>query len=407
MRFHLLPGNHDMWGVGGKHSATRILAADGGTRLLTSDPRLAAAEAGAILAPGLRVPGQAAALAALGRFAPVRQQADLHWESPFGPDDRWAARTHPVTARDGSVTHTVLDTSCLVEPAAGLWLLLLDANVWEPRPGIAEPSRKRAFLEPGDAGWDGVERVKPWLLDWIAGVAGRARAAGKALVAVSHYPLRDPVGAAGSGLGHLGDATLARRTPRGQAAARLAAAGLSLHLAGHLHLRGESRAAGLLDVAVPSPVAWPPGFAVVHPEEGRVEQVSLADLPADPALAERRATQGAPEAPTLGAHLAAQARARAATRLLPHDWPPALAALLSGSLAEACAALGAPAPDLAAHAGADLAADWHLLRHGATAAEAAIPPDRARGYARLAAVLRDESDPALAGVIRALARLTA
>ncbi|QYK41186.1 MAG: metallophosphoesterase [Paracoccaceae bacterium] len=416
--FHALPGNHDMWGVAGKHSAARVLRADGGSVSVSSDPDLPGAGPGRILSPGMRIAGQADALRAMAGFGYMRRPGDLHWESPFGADDRPDARQHVMQARDGSVSHRVLDASYLVEPAAGLWLLMLDANVWEPRPGIADPRRKRAFLDPSDAGWTAVVAQRPRLIDWVAGVAARARAGGKTLLALSHYPLRDPFGAAGTGLGHLGHATLSRRAPDPAVAQVLADAGVTLHLGGHMHVRGESRGGGLRDVAVPSLVAWPPGFAVVHPGDGgRVEQVSLGDVPCDRALMAIYAAQGADgegaAARTIGDFLLAQARARAIRRHLPRDWPPGAAALLAGSLADLAQGLGLPGDGVLGRvAGRDLAADWHVLRPGATPAEAAIPADRARAYARLSAALtasapRLPSDlAALARVIGHLSRLT-
>jgi 3',5'-cyclic AMP phosphodiesterase CpdA len=404
--FHALPGNHDMWGTAGKHTATRVMTERGAT-LLTSDPRLAGAQAGAILSASLRIPGQADAMRSYAGLGFFRRPGDLHWESPFGPDDRLPARRVPMRAADGSVTHRMIDASYLIEPLPGLWLLMLDANVWVPRPGIADPTRKRAFLDPSDQGWAAVLAHRPYLAGWIADVADRARAGGKVLVALSHYPVCDPFGPSGSGLGHLGEAALARRAPPPGVAQALAAAGLTLHLAGHLHARGMAQAHGLTDVAVPSPVAWPPGFAVLHPAEGRVEQVSLADVALDPAMT----VGGGAEGPaTLGVFLRAQARARAVGHHLPRDFPPAVAAVLArGTLADVAAALGLPPPPGLDHGrGVDLAADWHLLRRGATPAEAAIPRGRRAAYARLSALLAGAAVPAelnpLAQVIRDLAR---
>lgn len=323
MRFHALPGNHDMWGIAGKHTATRIAAAPGRSVLATSDPALAAHDPGARPLPGLRCPGQGDALRAMAGFGYVRRSGDLHWETPFGPDDRPEARQIVMQAGDG-VAQSVIDASYLVEPAPDLWLLMLDANLWRPRPGITDGRRKRAFLDPADADWDAVAVLRPGLMAWIADVAGRAAAQGKTLIALSHYPLLDPFG---------DDRGMGRRGPQGAAAAAMIAAGVTHHASGHLHTSAvtqlETAQGALTDIAVPSPCAWPPGFTILHPgpDGVRAEAVSLADVRLTPGVAEFYRAEGAGDpGTTLGQLLEHQARARAAGRAMRRGGDPSAAA---------------------------------------------------------------------------------
>ena len=219
LRFYAIPGNHDLFGPHGKHVMTRFVAAPGQTVMVTSDPEQAGMEAGAVLTPAMRCGGQPAALLPMARFGLFRQPDYLHWESPFGLDDLPESRMYEARSADGSVTQRLMDASYLVEPEAGLWLLMLDANVFEPRAGQPDATRKKAFIGPSDAGWNAVLRVKPFLLGWIADVTARAAALGKTLITTSHYPVLDPFeDSAGTERALFGATSNTRRTPGPQVA---------------------------------------------------------------------------------------------------------------------------------------------------------------------------------------------
>jgi len=237
LRFYAIPGNHDVYAAHGKHVSMRVVTGPGQTDLLTSDP-----SQNGTVTPSMRCLGQPAGLEPMAAFGLFRQADHLHWESPFGPDDAPGARMYDAVAADGSVTHRLMDASYLVEPEPGLWLLMLDANVFEPRPGRTDPSRKSAFLDPSEAGWNALLRVKPHLLRWIADVTTRAAAQGKVLVTVSHYPVIDPfLPASGAEVALTPASSLARRTPGPQVAQALIAAGLRWHAGGHLHVLATNR----------------------------------------------------------------------------------------------------------------------------------------------------------------------
>lgn len=407
LRFHAIPGNHDVHGPHGKHTSSRIVAASGGTATLTSDPALAGGP-GDVVTPAMFCPGQPAGLAPMAAFGLFRQDWHHHWESPFGPDDASHARLYDATAADGSVTHRLMDASYLVEPEPGLWLMMLDANVFEPRPGRTDPTRKRAFLDPSDAGWKAVLRVKPHLLCWIADVTVRADRLGKVLVTVSHYPVLDPfLRDAGAEAALMPGSTLARRTPGPAVAQALIAAGLRWHAGGHLHVHAtntlHTASGSLIDVSLPSTVAFPPAFTVVTAEEGGIaaEAHSLADLPPDPALTALYAAGGraGPSLP-YGAFLAAQFRDRVREVRLPRDWQPAVLEWSQGRNAADLADLLGLTPDAALRgdlAGLplpDLAADILMLRDGGTLATAALSPRRLDLCRTLAGLGDPSADPA-------------
>lgn len=329
LRFYALPGNHDLYGPHGKHVTTRFVSAPGQTVLVTSDPEQAALEDSAVLTPALRCAGLPEALLPMAQFGLFRQPEYLHWESPFGLDDRPEARMYDAVSVDGSVTQRLMDASYLVEPEAGLWVLMIDANVFEPRNGRPDATRKKAFIGPSDAGWNAVLRVKPFLLDWIADVTARAKALGKVLVTVSHYPVLDPFqDVAGSERALFGDTALVRRTPGPQVAQALIAAGLHWHIGGHMHVNATTRAADgrLTDLSLPSLAAFPAAFKILRAsaEAVQAETIPLSDVPPDPGIAAVYRAEGQAAALPLGALLAAQRRANVLERRLVHDWPPAV-----------------------------------------------------------------------------------
>jgi len=406
LRFYAIPGNHDSFGSHGKHVSTRFVTAPNETGLVTSDPDQAG---NGIVTHAMRCEGQPAALLPMAAFGLFRQPAYLHWETPFGQADAPDARVYAATAPDGSVSHRLMDASYLVEPEPGLWLLLIDANVFEPRPGHKDPSRKKAFHDPSDAGWSAVLRVKPFLLLWIASVTARAAAQGKALLTVSHYPVLDPFqDDTMSERAMFGATSFVRRTPVPQVGRALVAAGLRWHAAGHLHINATTRMAGpdgtLIDLCLPSLSAFPAAFKIVHANRQRlaVETVTLDDLPPDPCLTALYAVEGRRGAALpFGAFLAAQFRARLRTRRLPADWPPHLAErILHMTVSDLVTLMGGPVPPDAAAAThrayrvTDMVADAYILREAGPLARGWIDPQHLQICRMLARDFADAgSDP--------------
>ncbi|MDZ4310583.1 MAG: metallophosphoesterase [Cypionkella sp.] len=409
LRFYAIPGNHDLYGPHGKHVTTRFVRASGQTVMVTSDAEQA--EAGAVVTPAMRCGGQPAALLPMARFGLFRQPEYLHWESPFGADDRPEARMYDAVAVDGSVTQRLMDASYLAEPEPGLWLLMIDANVFEPRAGRPDATRKKAFIGPSDAGWNALLRVKPFLLDWIRDVTARAQALGKVLVTVSHYPVLDPFqDVSGSERALFGDTAIVRRTPGPQVAQALIGAGLRWHIGGHMHVNATTRTADgrLIDLSLPSLVAFPPAFKILRASGDVVsaETVSLADVPPDVGISAVYRAAGQGEALPLGALLAAQRRANVLERRLVHDWPAAVRALVmernagflvelvGGDVAAFAGQHGLDAGAICACPLRDLIADAYLLKVAGPLAVQWVAADRLALCRALALEFGDESaDP--------------
>jgi 3',5'-cyclic AMP phosphodiesterase CpdA len=398
-RFYALPGNHDIFGPSGRHQSRFFLRSHGASVRVTSDDRDPPADS--VVSSAMYCEGYPTGLAPMARQGYFRRPDYLLWETPFGQDDSPDGRTYEVASEDGQNRYRLMDASYLVEPEPGLWLLMLDANVFEPRKGEFRRGSKRAFVDSTAAGWNAVLRLKPFLLKWIGDVAARARANGKTLLAFSHYPAIDPFD------DHQGferalfpGSPLNARKPQSAVADALVSAGVPVHFSGHLHVDGISRHRRgeqvLTNIAVPSLVAYPPVFKHVTtgPDAITVRSIDLGTLPLDQdivALYRREAereglsSDKALAARDYGSFLHAHTQALVSHRYFPREWPETVVeALSSMSVADLCSD-----PRTAPHKGRtaildawrhisviDLVADWYCLRQAGTTGKRLIGPQK-------------------------------
>lgn len=342
-RFYALPGNHDIFGPEGRHQAKYFLQADGTQLLVTSDASENAESR--VLNPGMYCEGYPEGLTPMAAFGYFRRAEYLHWETPFGHSDQVSDRTYDVSSPDEQNRYTLMDASYLVEPEDGLWLLMLDANVFEPRDGEFARGSEQAFIDSTAAGWNSMLRCKPFIFDWISDIARRARQQGKTLLAFSHYPVIDVLDDPAGRLDVLfPTSTMGKRRPIDAVAKALIAAGVTVHFSGHLHIEGISRrdfnGGELTNVAVPSLVAFPPAFKHLTIKSGSVdiETVSLSALPVDEDMMDvyRHEMSQAASSPdkallasTYGEFLRQHTTALVVNRFFQKEWPRDVVACLA------------------------------------------------------------------------------
>ena len=393
IRVLMTPGNHDLYALAGRPQDKAFLAADGTPVMLRST---ACPEAATL--------GTEEALAMMSGLGFTPEPGDLHWETPFGTDPGWAARSYDVESPDGRTRCRMIDASYLVEPVEGLWVLAIDANVCVPRDGATDFTDPAAFHDPTGGGWPAVLKHRAHLLPWMADVAARAKAAGKRLVAFSHYPALDPLG----GVSHeevalFGGKGLARRAPTPEVADAFAATGVALHFSGHLHVndtaRHETGEGRFVNIAVPSPVGYGPGMKILDLTKDRAEirSLPLRQVPghaaAFAAYRTEAAKAGEPEpaastAPDHGRFLDHHLAGLVRGRYLPREWPGDMADFaLTATVADLLQALGLPADDALPLALIDLVEDWYRLRKAGEFSHADIAPERLAFYRRLTAAL--------------------
>jgi hypothetical protein len=135
---------------------------------------------------------------------------------------------------------------------------------------------------------------KRFILDWMKDVADRAKTLGKTLLAFSHYPALDPLDDTRlDELALLGRTSLMGRIPEPDVGEALIAAGIRVHFSGHLHVNDTARQASangtLINVAVPSLVAFPPAYKIVQAEAGQlaIETVGIGNMALDDTIMDR------------------------------------------------------------------------------------------------------------------------
>jgi 3',5'-cyclic AMP phosphodiesterase CpdA len=400
--FYALPGNHDIFGPRGRHQTKEFLTENGKSLAVSSDARLAGERV--VFSTRMYCEGYPTGLEPMAAFGYFRQPDYLHWETPFGLSDAPEDRLYDVRSPDGENVYRLMDASYLVEPEPGLWLMMIDANIFEPRDGTFERGEEAAFIDSTAGGWNALLRCKPFIIDWIADVRERAQALGKTLLCFSHYPALDPFdGASAAESALFGETTAVRRMPRKAVEDALVQTGLAVHFSGHLHVEGVTTRRGegensFTNIAVPSLVAFPSAFKVVHPSQHEiaVETVEMADLPVNSRLsrgyAQEAALAGEAEdrafaANNYGEFLRDHQRALIKHRYFPKEWPAAIvAAIADKTVGEVVGLLGEKSiaacdADLPMF---ELITDWHCLRQGVGLALPHIEPQRLSLYRMLA-----------------------
>ena len=177
----------------------------------------------------------------------------------------------------------VPDSSYLVEPVAGVWLLAIDANVYLPNAG------GNGYAGAGNAGYNRMFSHKTQVTDWITQVVQRAEQAGKTLIAFSHYPMTEFYNGQSDAIAEQfgADSFQLARRPADKVSQLLAATGLKLHIGGHMHFNdtGISKSPDgkvLVNVQAPSLAAYVPAYKLVSikPEQKvEVQTVVLDDVP--------------------------------------------------------------------------------------------------------------------------------
>lgn len=342
MQFYAVPGNHDIFGPGGRHRSKRFLNARGGHDLITSNPAREASpdDDALIINENLRCAGYPLGLQSPGDVGFFRKPQYLHWETPFGTEDHPSAREFEIRSTDGLTVRTLMDATYLVEPFENLWMLMIDANVFVPVGGETGDAEE-AFADSTDAGWNAMLIHKRFILDWVKSVTDRARKLGKTVIAFSHYPALDPLdGTREDEFAVLGQTSLMDRIPEPDVGDALIDAGIRLHFSGHLHINDTARhrnANGFLfNVSVPSLVAFPGAYKIIRIQPNRldIKTISIDDTALDADIlfqyaAEARINKINPgellSAANYGEFLSSHLAHLIGRRFLRREWPEALA----------------------------------------------------------------------------------
>ncbi len=204
----------------------------------------------------------------------------------------WTSREYEI-CREGSggkyrqdgytFCRNVPDTTYLVEPVEGIWLVGIDANVYVPTgAGV------RDFSGSGDAGYNKMLTHKQHVIEWLTDVVARGKAAGKQVVAFSHFPMSEFFNGASDDIVALlgaGKMQMVRR-PAEDVTRALAETGLQVHVGGHMHfndtgIRKYDGDHALFNIQAPSMAAYVPAYKVLAlaGNEIEVQTVRLDNVP--------------------------------------------------------------------------------------------------------------------------------
>ena len=403
LRVLATPGNHDFFGLAGRPQVKALLTPEGEPYWLDS-----------AACPDAATVGTADGLAMMDGLGYRPEPGDLYWESPFGTDPAWDKRQYDVVSPDGGVACRMIDSSYLVEPVEGLWVLSIDANVCVPRDGASDLTDPTQFYDPTDGGWNAVLRHRRHLFPWMTDIARRAKEQGKTLVAFSHYPVVDALG--GTSLretGIFGMTGLSRRVPTAEASAAFAATGVKLHFSGHLHVNDTARhvsaAGSFVNIAMPSPVGYAPALKLV---EHAADSVTIRSIPLDVveghdiafrAYRAEAARDGKP-APSAslaldhGTFMDRHLGLLVQNRYLPREWPAELADFVrKGTMADMLRLLDANVALAEDFPLTIFVEDWYRLRKAGELARPYIGEQRLALYAALCSGIGAEQASPLAG----------
>ncbi|KXU84161.1 phosphoesterase [Paraburkholderia monticola] len=185
---------------------------------------------------------------------------------------------------DYTLCHNVPDTTYLVEPVEGVWLVGIDANVYIP--GGTGPND---FAGSGDAGYNRMLTHKPHVIRWLTDVVARGKALNKQVVAFSHFPMSEFFNGASDDIIALlgaGKMQMVRR-PEEDVTRALADTGLKVHVGGHMHfndtaVRKYDAGHALFNIQAPSLAAYVPAYKLLtlKPDNQiEVQTVRLDDVP--------------------------------------------------------------------------------------------------------------------------------
>ncbi|MDB5526793.1 MAG: hypothetical protein JWM58_4556 [Rhizobium sp.] len=442
IRFIATPGNHDIFGPSGRHRSKRFLNDRGGHDLVTSDPARPPSrdDDAVIIIPGMRCAGYPEGVRALPDAGFFPAPHDIHWETPFGQEDDPQSRLYQVRSPDGRIVRSLMDASYLVEAVEGIWMLMIDANVFVPVDGTCGTDED-AFEDSTDAGWNAMLIHKRFILEWAKDVSLRAKTLGKTLLAFSHYPALDPLdNTLDSERSVLGQTSLSRRIPHPDLGMALKEAGIRIHFSGHLHVNDTARLRDgddfLVNISVPSLVAFPCAYKIASVEAGnlRIDTIGIGDMALDKAIMRQYRLEAATSgigvdsllsAVNYGAFLSEHLGHLVGRRFLRREWPCDLAQAagelnladlavlartpqhlpLTGIHASIAAAHGDQARidhllESAAEHGVEFSTlsaipvmvflgDWYRVRMGSDLGLDAIAPESLSAYRFLSALYRD------------------
>lgn len=185
------------------------------------------------------------------------------------------------------------DLSYLVEPVEGLWLLSVDANVYQPETTDEPFDRTKSthFKGSGNAGFNRMITHKQQVIDWMGDVARRAEVLGKHLVTFSHFPMTEFYDGSYEVIADVfgtDGALQQKRMPLQKTSQVLLETGIKFHVGGHMHqndtgvFRDERTGETLINIQAPSIAAYKPAYKALtlwEDDVAEIETILIEEVP--------------------------------------------------------------------------------------------------------------------------------
>ncbi|WP_422082451.1 metallophosphoesterase family protein [Ulvibacterium sp.] len=306
LSFYLIHGNHDVVRPFNRKDGKMDFLGEGGKRQpIMSHEQMYVAdtikEHPVIVSSDIQNLGYYECTNLLSDFGFFPKEDHVYWESPFS-DYTYDTYNFEKAKEQASLKNrsSILpsndiplpDTSYLVEPIEGIWLLALDANTYLKKESTRNVVAPKEYPNTG-LGHDNLLETKKYLVDWVGKVVKSAEKQGKILIAFSHYPMVDFTNGATAEIDNLliGSQMQLRRVPDNKVAEVFADAGLKLHFGGHIHINDTGittteKGNTLVNVQVPSLAAYKPAYKLLTIREKAVMEVETITLDSVPRLDE-------------------------------------------------------------------------------------------------------------------------
>lgn len=288
MRFFVTPGNHDPASPFGKPLIAKgLLNADGSRYTMVGDSSL--------YKPGYTVNhlayglGHKEMVECYGSYGYYPQPEDKYWATPYSTYS-YEGYNYSTARQESALSNRMFtyagnikayESSYVVEPMEGLWLLSIDSGVYLP-----EGNGK--YKNSGVAGYNNTIEHKPYLLAWIKRVCDDAKRLGKKVIAFSHFPLLDFNCGASEALERSWGRSKfdIERLPAEKVGRAMFDAGIRMHFAGHMHIyNSEKMTIGnetMYNIQTPSVATCVPAYRLLTLDEGgqtELEHVIMNEVP--------------------------------------------------------------------------------------------------------------------------------
>ncbi|GLB52554.1 metallophosphoesterase [Neptunitalea chrysea] len=301
IQFFITTGNHDPVGPFLKESGKNDFLGEGGKAqpifstegLYTPNKET---EHPTIITKDIAKMGYDGILKELGDFGFFPREQYTYWATPFS-DYSYETYTYKKAQAAANLDQrtyevapgfTVPDVSYVVEPVPGIWLLAIDGDVYLPKNTNGNPADPHNY-HGASTGYNNVLTNKKHLINWAKKVAAEAKKHNKTLITFSHFPMVD--------FNDDASATIAKfmgskkwqleRVPDEAVAQAFADAGITIHIAGHMHIndtgiRTTKNGHTLVNIQSPSLAAYIPGYKILTLHDKttiEVETVTLDSVP--------------------------------------------------------------------------------------------------------------------------------